>query len=83
MYPPHAPATTFVPVVSDANAFQLRAPAAVLAIHVAPESDDVYKYSPFTPPTIFVHVLSDVKVYQRRETVDSLSTQLAPKSYDV
>jgi hypothetical protein len=41
IYPPYAPATTLVAVLSDVNEFHTCHPAPVLSIQVTPESDDV------------------------------------------
>jgi hypothetical protein len=82
IYPPDA-ATILVPVLSEVEAYQLAVPIDVLAIHVTPESAEVYKYSPVAPATIFVPVLSAVKVYQLRGPTDALSTHVAPESAEV
>ena len=58
-------------------------PAIVCAVHVAPELEDVYRYSLLLPATSFVPSLFEVMKTQFLEPEPDCAVQVTPESVDV
>ena len=76
-------AASFVPSLFDVMEVHNCEPAIVCAVHVAPESEDVYRYPKLSPAASFVPSLFEVMKTQLREPEPVCAVQVTPESVDV